>query len=124
MTDFEEVVLEVRLRRDSYGRVTSTHNPQSPADEAVLTGWPSGGLEQVVFALLTETIRREALLDVILLASKDSGVLARWATSTEEEQSQMESDLLSGLQQSLSEMTRRIATPVVRDILTRMAKES
>lgn len=62
----EIITILVRISRDSAGGVGSGHDFASDLDRKTAMGWPSGGLEQVVFGLLSEAIRREAFLDLII----------------------------------------------------------
>lgn len=67
----EVAVVQVWVAQDNQGRVLSTHDLQAEEDLQILSGWRSGGLEQVAFALLTETVRREALLVLLMQASQN-----------------------------------------------------
>ena len=67
----------VTVLRDGRNGVGSSHDFASEEDRRVAMSWPSGGLEQVAFALLSEAVRREALLDVLLLLSEDPGYRER-----------------------------------------------
>ena len=62
-------VAEVIVIRDKSGRVFSKHQLQDDGDVGVVQDWPSCGIEQMAFALLTEATRREALLQMLLLES-------------------------------------------------------
>jgi hypothetical protein len=69
-TVYDLVVAEVTILRDEVGRVYSQHKLQDEGDVGVASKWPSCGIEQMAFALLTEATRREALLQMLLLESK------------------------------------------------------
>lgn len=83
--DYDIAVIEVLVRRDHTGRVTATHQAQSELDHEILASWPSGGLEQVSFSLLAEAIQREALLEVLLYASRNPTFLTWWTEANTSE---------------------------------------
>jgi hypothetical protein len=115
--DHEVVVIEVRIRRDAHGRVVSNHFPQDETDLSILEGWPSGGMEQVAFALLTEAVRREALLDVILQASADVSAVRRWRNGTEEERGLILDNLTRVVRSGMDGGVGRIAASALRSAL-------
>lgn len=108
MKEMEEVVIEVRIRRDEYGRITSTHSPQSTEDLAKLQSWSSGGLEQIAFGLLTEAVKREALLDILIQTTKEPST-----KNTEETRSL----LCAKLQEIMSSTIKRIAPLIIKQTL-------
>jgi len=57
--------------RDAQGDVWSQHDLQSDQDREVAGAMPSGGIEQAAHALLCESIKREALLDILIKMSND-----------------------------------------------------
>jgi hypothetical protein len=75
--DKDSVLLDVWIHQDEQGRVYSQHRPQTAGDHQNLIAWKSGGLEQVAFAFLAESLKREAVRDLLLLESKEPGFLAR-----------------------------------------------
>lgn len=116
--DHEVAVLEVLVRRDkATGRVYSTHRPQSEFDEKLLLSWPSGGLEQATFALLVEALRKEALLSVLLDASKDPQWLARFRNATSDERKAAITRLAAILRQSVGKTVERISEAALQEAL-------
>lgn len=111
-------MLEVLVRRDkTTGRVYSTHRPQSEFDEKLLLTWPSGGLEQATFALLVEAVRKEALLSVILDASKDPNWLARFRGANPEERKAAITRLSAILNQGVGKTLARISEAALQEAL-------
>ena len=78
-TDYSALIIEVEVCRDKQGMVFSSHRLQGVEDRQVAMSWPTGGLEQVCFALLVEAVRREALLGIITVMSGEPEVLQRLA---------------------------------------------
>lgn len=115
--DHDVVVIEVHVRRDANGRVLSAHAPQDTADQETLLSWPSGGMEQVGFALLAEATRREAMIDVLLQASKDPAFLPWWRSAGEAERDAALAKMARGMRASMDEVVRRIADGALRAAL-------
>lgn len=113
----ETIFLTVAVRQDVHGRIVSAHFPETETDEATLQTWRGGGLEQVAFALLTEAVRREALLDVILKASVDPGITRCWASSSEEERAAILQGLVKGAQESMGFAIDRLIESAMRSAL-------
>lgn len=113
----ETVFVTVAIRRDKHGRILSTHFPQDEDDNAVLQSWPSGGMEQVAFALLSEAVRREALFDVILKSSHQPDFRAEWKNSSEEEKGVILRHLTRGAQESMNGVIGRLIGSAIRTAL-------
>ena len=58
-----KLLVEMKLRDD--GALWTSHRPASPGDLERITGWPSGGLNQMSHALFIEFLRREAYTLVV-----------------------------------------------------------
>ena len=58
-----KLLVEMKLRAD--GALWTSHRPASPGDLERITGWPSGGLNQMAHALFVEFLRRETYTLVI-----------------------------------------------------------
>jgi hypothetical protein len=73
----EVLRIEVRGCLSSDGHFWSTHHPLTPADAEVQQRWPGGGNRHVAQALLTEAVRREAFVCMLLELQKDPELKAR-----------------------------------------------
>lgn len=71
---YSAFVLELHVRKDATGSLRCHRQLQDAHDEQTATGMSaSGGLEEGTWALLTETARAEALLQILVKLSNDSG---------------------------------------------------
>lgn len=111
------VVLEVWICRAPSGQIFTQTRPQSPEDQDVLLSWPSGGMEQAVMGLLTEAVRREALMDILLKESDDPGSLKRCLTLPPEEEKSWLVDMSTGLQKLFGKVVKDLAPGAFRDSL-------
>lgn len=73
----EVITVELMVCRDVHGRVYSSHALQGEQDREIAMSWPTGGQEQVGFALLTEATRRESILSLLVLLTKDRDLVKR-----------------------------------------------
>ncbi|OHD24508.1 MAG: hypothetical protein A2Y38_07225 [Spirochaetes bacterium GWB1_59_5] len=69
--------LVVHVCEDEHGRVWSDHEFFTEGDALVAAGTRNGGVEQVAHALLTEALRREAFVDLLVKVSHDPALLGR-----------------------------------------------
>lgn len=115
--DHDVVCVEVLLRRDAHGRVYTEHHLQDAGDHEIVMRWPSGGLEQVAFALLAEAVRREAVLDLALQISQEPTFLDRWAAATEDERAESVGRMTDALRATVQQTVARVARAAILDAL-------
>jgi len=109
----EVASIEVQVCRDEFGRVFSCHNPVDKSDQELMADWPGHGLEQVALALLTEALRREALLQMIIRMSQDKDFVAKLnAMSPEDRQKE-----LDGMRARLTTQVRRTTDRLAKDVV-------
>ena len=115
--DHDVLVLEVLVRRDhATGHVHSIHRVGSDGVDLV-SSWPTGGLEQVAFALLAEAVRREAILDMIIKATHDPEFLSGYKSATPEAQKVILNDLSTALRGTMAQTISRISEAALREAL-------
>jgi len=118
---FGAVVVEVHVCKDEHHRVFSMHQLQGPLDIETALKWPSGGQEQVAYALLTETLRREALLGMLVRMSKEPTLPARLLTMTEEERGVVTAEMTERLKAQINSVMDRLATAAVHEAMREIA---
>lgn len=118
---FEVVAVEVLVRRDEHGRVISAHDLQTDEGREIVVGWPSGGMEQVAFALLVEAVKREALLDVILRASHDSNFVEKWKSLGADEREPLIQEMVKALRVGMAGTVARVAETALRGALEQVS---
>ena len=75
----------VEVCRDEHGRVYSAHRLGDELDEQTAMSWPGGGLNEAAFALLTEAVRREALVEFLVRMTHDPELIKRLCAMPEAE---------------------------------------
>ena len=113
----EAVVIEVWICRASSGQMFSTHQPQDAEDHQILVGWPSGGLEQTIMGLLTEALRKEAVLDILLKESQEPGYLKGLLDMDPKKEESWLGEMSTGLRQLVARVTKDLAPGAFRDVL-------
>ena len=122
MSPHDEVVVEIVIRREKEtGRVSSEHRLKDESAHEIVAAWPSGGLEQVAFAILAEAVRREALLDVILHMSHHQ---AEWAKASESEREAITNRLTQAVKESMNGTIGRLAGSATRAALDLVTSSS
>ena len=120
--DHAVLTVEVDVCRDLIGRVFSMHRLQGEDDASVASTWPGGGHEAVGFALLTEAIRREAMLEVLILASQNGSHIRRIMALPEEER-RLEFDKMgAGLTGVLLKIIGQIAPNAIEEAVLQLAE--
>ena len=114
------IVIEVEICRDEFGRVYSAHNLQGEGDGTVSMTWPGGGQREVAHALLTEALRREAVVSVLVRLTQDEEYLAKLQAMTEEERDAEVEKLGTALLKSVGGTAHRMAKGIVQDALASM----
>ena len=112
---YSMAVVEVEVCRDAFGRVFSNHHPQEDADKDLVLTWPSGGQEQIAFALLAEASRREALLVMLVQMTKDKAFLSKMLALPEAEREKRMQDMAKALRMQMNRTVARIAEDVIRE---------
>lgn len=113
-----EIVIEVRIRRDDFGRVSSIHDLRGEEDRKTALSWPSGGLNEVAFALLAEAVKREAIVDVGLQATHDPDFLRKWQVADESGKASIEADIIKALRVGMAGTVSRLAENAIRGALS------
>ena len=69
---YSAFVLEIHIRKDKKGDVRTGRRLQDARDEAVISALgTTGGMEEGAWALLTEAVRAEAMLQLVVKLSND-----------------------------------------------------
>jgi len=113
----EVVHILLEVCQDRQGRVFSAHRPAERADEELALSWRSGGMEQTAFALLTEAARREAVLEILLLASNKPDLFKRLQEAEGEERESLITDLTRRLEFQLQETITKLSEGAVEEAL-------
>lgn len=108
----EGIVVEVHVHRDEHGRVHSNRRLRGESDQQVALSWPSGGMEQVAFALLVEAMRQEALLQILIKESQEPGFIARLTASKAEVDAEV-ALLRKALENQMATLVPRLAESAV-----------
>ena len=114
---YSAVSILVDICLDSSGQVFSTHRLHEALDRETVMTWAGGGQEQVAFGLLVEAARREAVLGLLLLASKDRELLTKLRSGSEEQRHAILTELSTGLRAQMDKTVGMIADAVVKEAL-------
>jgi hypothetical protein len=112
-------VIEVYVRKDHRGQLSCRRCLQSAEDERVAEGLPSGGMVEGGWALLTEAVRTEATLQLLVKLSNDpffQEKLLEGEDVSEEFLETLARETDSLLQRELREILPQVAREVTRTI--------
>jgi len=113
--DHDVAIIELEICRDLLGPVYSSHKPQGQEDQDMLMSWPGSGQEHLAFALLTEALRREAVLGFLLNLSADKEYLSNIQAMSEEDRRQALTSLGNGVLQSMVKSLQEMTLPAILD---------
>ena len=116
----EGVILEVWLCRAPTGQMFAMHRPQSREDHEMLMSWPSGGLEQAAVGLLTEAVRREAILDILIKETKEPGFIQELTEMEPGDRDAWAQEMAEQLQALLGKTVKDLAPGAFKDALEMM----
>lgn len=117
----ESITVEVQIVKDARGRVSSSHDLSSDEDRTRVMSWPTGGLAQVAFALLTEATHREAMLDIILKVSQDPEFGERLSRMSVAEREIEVGKLAEAMVLGMSRTVQRLSVEAIRAALEHVA---
>lgn len=113
---YDAFVVEVGVRRDHKGGIRSYRRLQSADDASVVESMgPSRGMEEASFALLTETTRTEAMLQVLAKLSNEPEYLRKIAAADSAPE-----DLI----EKISDAVRNQVTMTLDKIVEGLARET
>lgn len=114
MPDSVRVTVEIRL--DEAGNVWSSHDAATPEDAEAIKQLSGGGHRHIAHSLLTEAIRREAFVCLMVAMSNDPG-LSLFHEKAETYQMQMTMEIAKAVGQSLAANMGPMILPSVREAL-------
>lgn len=82
--DYVHFVVEVHVAQDNQNQVFSYHKLQHEQDEETVNRMRHQGLEEMVFAFLNETLRKESLLETLVLVSNNEDFAQRLQSARSE----------------------------------------
>jgi hypothetical protein len=116
--DYTAFVMEVHVRRDQGGAARSFHCLQDQRDEETTASLQSsGGMEEGAWALLTECVKAEALLQVLVKLSNDAEFQRKMIQTDEVDPGLLENLTKATLEQ-LHKGLNELLPHVVRETLT------
>jgi len=115
--------LTVRIAQDNDGNVFSTHDFAGGADAQTATSLPSHGLEQIVLGLLTETLRREAYLETMILCAEHDDYIEKLVEFPEAHQKRK--DQITGtVCRQMTQLIQKLAPEAVEGVLEMIMSQS
>lgn len=113
--------LEVVIRQDPDGRLFSDHRFQSEKDEQISHSMPAFGVQQIALAMLTEALRCELHVDILVQLGQDALTIERWKQADDAGKRAIEARLAAAAGEVISKSVAKMAPDCARDVLTRMS---
>ena len=109
--------LTVNICEDDLHRVWSDHEFASLEDEKAAFSSPQMGVQQIAHALMTEAVRREAYLDLLLKMTQDPKFLSKWQGADEAGREQVVTELSAITSEVIRGKLIRMVPGLVREML-------
>lgn len=109
--------LEVKIVEDTLGWVFSEHQFLSGKDEAVAGSMRNGGLKQIAYALMTEALRREAYLCLLVEMSKHPDMLKWYEEGGEDYRKQFVTGLANAALVNIMGMAQKMLPDIAREVV-------
>lgn len=113
--------LEVKICQERTGEVWSLHDFLSEEDSKISSEIYSGGVEQIVYGLFTEAVRREAFLEALVIESQVGGCFQDF--KNEETREQAREKLKESVLKVSRSLLDKIVEGAVTEILTMLTKD-
>lgn len=121
--EYRSFEIKLRIAEDNNGGLYSTHAFTSPEDEQTADSLPSHGLEQIVMGLLTETLRREAYLEVIVLCHEHDGYLQKYVNAPPEIQEERRKQIAANVTLQMHKLIGKMAPDIVPDVMAMISEQ-
>lgn len=112
--------LEVKIAEDSYGWVFSEHDFTSPKDRELARSLSGGGEKQIAYGLLTEALRREVFLCLLVQLSKSPDYLDWYQQGDDDYRDGYESKITNAVSESISDITKKMTPDIVKEVIRMM----
>lgn len=114
--------LIVTLTVDENGGLWSSHDV-SDKDRQTLAQWPGMGLRHIVHGLLTETVRREAFLLLMMEMSQDNKYLDAYQVADENSKQAITDALAVKIEQQIKNTLPKLSPQSAREVLEMIANQ-
>jgi len=121
--DHEVIHIEVLVCKDKYDRVFSTHALHSPMDEQVARMWKSGATQQVAFALLTEALRREAVVGLLVKLTDNPKYLIDFLAMPQEQRDAELEAMSVAMLGTVGKTAHQMARDIVREAVENVVQD-
>lgn len=115
--------LEVTVCQDDNGWVFSVHDAASEEDSQIISGLPNHGVEQIAYALLTEALRRELYVEVLLALTQDRELVSQWTTGDPPRKQEIEHMLTNACVSIITKTMGKMVPDLAKEVLTMMADD-
>lgn len=122
--DYTAFVVEVEIAVDQYGVPWSNHKLQNQSDHDITSQMKSGGMEHVAHALVSEAVKREALLEVLIRLSNDPEFKGRLQDPAPEAQENLVNEASAAIIEVFRRAAGELAPEAARAALAMIRSEA
>lgn len=119
--EYTSFQLELNVCEDKDGQVWSDHDYKGSVHQIAAESLTNGGQPQIAHALLTEAVRREAFVCVLVEMTKDPTFLSRWTAGSATDSEAIEAELGKIVSELMAKVIVKMTPAAVRGVLAMMA---
>ena len=110
----------IEICQDNEQNVYSSHHLTEDDDAKICDSLPSKGLEQLAFGLITESLRREALIEMLIRLSSDDTYIEKYLKMSEEEQRKVQMEFSIDMSKMLEKIMFNLVPSVTEEVFHMM----
>ena len=114
-THTKTIHVDVSITTNHLGETWSMHDLRSEQDRETALTLPTGGMEQVANALFVESLRREAMIQLLKKATKEDGFLDSWRICSREQQNQLLEELARPIREKITKQLEDVVFAALWD---------
>ena len=122
-SEYTALQLVVNVCQDKHGRVWSDHEFLTPEDQQLAQGLAQGGAPQLAHVLLTEAVRREAFMCILIQATKDPEFLSQWVEGSTEDKARIEAEIQNFVSHVLTKTVGKMVPGAVSETLMMISEQ-
>jgi hypothetical protein len=119
-TKTKTIHVDVTITTNHLGESWSTHDLASDVDRETALTLPTGGQEHVANALFVESLRREAILQILKRETQEGDFLQRWKQADRNQQNEMLEAMVPTIQEKIQKQLEVVPFAALWDAMLSM----
>ena len=114
----------IEICQDNEQNVYSSHHLTDDNDALVCDSLPSKGLEQLAFGLITESLRREALIEMLVRMSSDDAYIEKYVGMSDEDKQKTKMEFAVEMNKMMEKIMFNLVPSVTEEVFHMMVEST